>query len=136
MIRTYRKLRQLSSFEDRYEYLRIAGKVGMDTCGYDRYRNQLLCTSGRWRRTRDGIITRDNGCDLGIKGHEIYGKIIIHHMNPITIEDVELDREEIYDPNLLITTSSNTHQAIHYGDKSLLPRLPLVRTKNDTCPWL
>ena len=136
MIRTYRKLRQLSSFEDRYEYLRIAGKVGMDTFGYDRYLNQLLYTSGRWRRTRDGIITRDNGCDLGIKGHEIYGKIIIHHMNPITIEDVELDREEIYDPNLLITTSSNTHQAIHYGDKSLLPRLPLVRTKNDTCPWL
>ena len=136
MIRTYRKLRQLSSFEDRYEYLRLAGRVGIDTFGYDRYLNQLLYTSGRWRRTRDGIITRDNGCDLGIKGHEIYGKIIIHHMNPITIEDVELDREEIYDPNLLITTSSNTHQAIHYGDKSLLPRLPLVRTKNDTCPWL
>lgn len=136
MIRTYRKLRQLSSFEDRYEYLRIAGKVGVDTFGYDRYLNQLLYTSGRWRRTRDGIITRDNGCDLGIKDHEIYGKIIIHHMNPITIEDIELDREEIYDPNLLITTSSNTHQAIHYGDKSLLPRLPLIRKKNDTCPWL
>lgn len=135
MIRTYRKLRQLSSFEARYEYLRLFGKVGIDTFGYDRYLNQLLYTSGRWRKTRDGIIVRDNGCDLGIQDHEIYGKIIIHHMNPITIEDVELDREEIYDPNLLITTSSNTHQAIHYGDKSLLPRLPLIRTKNDTCPW-
>lgn len=136
MIRTYRKLSRLSSFEERYEYLRLAGKVGADTFGYDRYLNQLLYTSRRWRRTRDGIIVRDNGCDLGIKGREIYGKIIIHHMNPITIEDVELDREELYDPELLITTSSNTHQAIHYGDKTLLPSLPIVRRRNDTCPWL
>ena len=136
MNRRYSELRRIQTFEERYEYLRLYGRVGVDTFGYDRYLNQLLYTSGRWRRTRDGIIVRDNGCDLGVKGHDLYGKIIIHHMNPITVEDVELDREELYDPELLVTTSSNTHQAIHYGDKSLLPSLPIVRRRNDTCPWL
>jgi len=135
MVKTYSELIKIRTFEDRYKYLRIGGKVGADTFGYDRYLNQILYTSKRWRQTRDGIIIRDGGCDLGIENREIYGRIIIHHINPITIEDVELDREELYDPELLITTSFDTHQAIHYSNAQLLPRLPIIRRRNDTCPW-
>lgn len=138
MIRTYSELKRLRSFYDRYEYLRLRGKVGVDTFGYDRFLNQMLYTSKRWRMTRDNIIIRDNGHDLGIKDedYEIHGLIIIHHMNPLSLEDVELDREEIYDPNFLITTSFDTHNAIHYGTKNLLLKLPITRKPNDTCPWL
>lgn len=135
MIRTFRELSRLKTFEERYNYLRLGGRVGADTFGYDRYLNQMLYNSGRWKRTRDDIIIRDNGCDLGIDDYEIHGKIIVHHMNPITIEDIELDREEIYDPELLVITSFDTHGAIHYGDESLLPKLPTKRRRNDTCPW-
>lgn len=136
MIRTYSQLRKLDSFEDRYEYLKLGGRVGQSTFGFDRYLNQLLYNSGRWRRTRDLIIIRDEGCDLGCKDYEIHGKIYIHHMNPITSEDIELGREIIYDSRFLICTSYDTHQAIHYGDASLLPQLPIERRRNDTCPWL
>ena len=136
MLRKYSELRRLKTFEERYRYLRLPGRVGSETFGYDRYLNQLLYRSGRWRSTRDVVIIRDGGCDLGIDDYEIRGQIIIiHHMNQITIEDIELDRSEVYDPEFLITTTFNTHQAIHYGNESLLPRLPIVRRRNDTCPW-
>lgn len=136
IIRSFRELRKLKTFEDRYRYLRLNGIVGEETFGFDRYLNQILYNSKRWRSTRDNIIIRDNGCDLGIDEYEIQGRIIIHHMNPITIEDVEMERDIVYDPNFLISTSHNTHNAIHYGDESLLPKLPIERKLNDTCPWL
>lgn len=135
MIRTYSELIRLRTFKERYQYLRLFGRVGIETFGYDRYLNQLFYTSKRWRRTRDLIIIRDNGCDLGIQDREITGMIIIHHMNLITIEDIEMDREELYDPKFLISSSDRTHKAIHYGDESLLPSLPIIRRRNDTCPW-
>lgn len=135
MIRTYSELRRLTTFEERYQYLRLFGKVGESTFGFDRYLNQIFYKSSRWLRARDRIIIRDNGCDLGIKGYEIHGIIIAHHINQITIEDVEMDRDELYDPEFLICTSIMTHKAVHFGDEKLLPKLPVIRKKNDTCPW-
>ena len=135
MIRTFRNLARLRTFEERYKYLQLKAAVGQSTFGGDRYLNQLLYRSDRWKRTRDNIIIRDEGCDLGIDDYRIYGRIVIHHMNPISLEDVELDRDLIYDPEGLICTTHNTHNAIHYGDESLLPQLPNERYKNDTCPW-
>lgn len=135
MIRTYSELRTYKTFIDRYNYLKLRGSVGVETFGFDRYLNQVLYRSRRWRRTRDGIILRDNGCDLGVEGYDIYDKIIIHHMNPLTIEDIENDVDDIYDPEFLISVSFNTHQAIHYGDESLLPKEPIERKPYDTCPW-
>lgn len=135
MIKTYSDLRRLETFQDRYEYLKLSGIVGKSTFGFDRYLNQMLYRSRRWRDLRQKLIIRDNGCDLGVDGYEIYGKIIIHHMNPITIEAIELGSDEIFDPNQLICTSFKTHNAIHYGDSSLLPILPVERHPNDTCPW-
>jgi hypothetical protein len=135
MIRTFSELRRLQTFKERYHYLRIGGIVGKSTFGYDRYLNQMLYTSGRWLRTRDGIIIRDEACDLGIRDREIHGTILIHHINPITIKDIEMDREELYDPEFLISTTTNTHNAIHFGDESLLLQLPVERRRNDTCPW-
>lgn len=136
MVRKYSDLCRLETFEERYRYLRLPGRVGEETFGYDRYLNQLLYRSGRWRSVRDIVIIRDNGCDLGIDDYEIRGQIIVvHHMNQITIEDIELNRPEIFDPEFLITTTDNTHKAIHYGNESLLPRLPIIRRQNDTCPW-
>jgi 5-methylcytosine-specific restriction endonuclease McrA len=135
MIRVYRDLRKLKSFEERYEYLKLSGVIGETTFGYDRCINQLFYKSKRWAKTRDKVIIRDGGCDLGVEGREIYGIILIHHMNPITIEDIELDRDEIYDPEFLICTSLNTHNAIHYGDESRMLKLPIDRKRNDTCPW-
>jgi hypothetical protein len=135
MIRTYRQLKKLRSFLERYDYLKLTGAVGESTFGYDRYLNQKLYLSKRWKRTRDGIIIRDDGCDLGDEDHRIYDKIMVHHINAITIEDIEEDRDIIYDPENLICTSHNTHNAIHYGDVKLLPRLPIERSRHDTCPW-
>lgn len=135
MIKTYSELIQLDSFADRYSYLRIGDAVGRETFGYDRYLNQILYTSDEWRNLRRDIIVRDNGCDLGVDGFEIYGKILIHHINPITVEDVLRRAEKVFDPENLISTTLNTHNAIHYGDESLLLLLPIERTKNDTCPW-
>lgn len=135
MIKTYSELMKLYSFEERYSYLRIGGAVGKETFGYDRYINQILYTSDEWRNLRREIIIRDNGCDLGADGFEIYGKILIHHINPITVEDVLRRATKVFDPENLISTTLNTHNAIHYGDESLLLLLPIERTKNDTCPW-
>lgn len=134
-IRTYSELSKLKTFEERYQYLKLTGKVGESTFGFDRYLNQMLYNSPRWRRTRDKVIVRDNGCDLGVEGYEINDKIIVHHMNPITVEDIEEDRDWIYDLNFLISSSDRTHKAIHYSDEGLLPQLPIDRKPGDTCPW-
>ena len=135
MIRRYSELIRFDSFLDRYNYLQLRGQVGLDTFGLDRYLNQTLYRSSRWRRTRDKVILRDNGCDLGYEGFDIFDKIIVHHMNPLSIEDIEDDVDEIYDPEFLICCSFNTHNAIHYGDERLLPQLPIERSPGDTCLW-
>ena len=134
-IKTYSELMSIPSFIDRYRYLRIRGKVGEETFGYDRYLNQILYTSDEWKRFRNGIIMRDNGCDLACEGFEIYGKILIHHINPITVEDVFRRDPKIFDPENVISTKLETHNAIHYGDENLLVIAPIERTANDTCPW-
>lgn len=134
-IKTYSELITLPTFMDRYRYLRIGGKVGEDTFGYDRYLNQVLYRCDEWKRFRRDMIIRDNGCDLALDGYEILGKILLHHINPITIEDVLRRDPKIFDPENVISTSLNTHNAIHYGDESLLISEPIIRSKNDTCPW-
>lgn len=135
-IRTYSELITLPTFEDRYEYLKLNGKIGEETFGFDRYINQQLYQrSQKWKSVRDKVIIRDNGCDLSMEGYEIWGKIIIHHMNPITIEDIERESDFVFNPEYLISTSLNTHNAIHYGDENLLIKAPIERTKYDTCPW-
>ena len=134
-IRTYSELIQIPTFEERYEYLRLGGKVGEDTFGFDRYLNQIFYTSPEWKAMRNRIITRDNGCDLAMSDREIRGKIIVHHMNPIAVEDI-LDRSDyLLNPEYLICTMKITHDAIHYGDSELLYKDPITRSKNDTCPW-
>lgn len=136
IIRTYKELSRLATFEERFEYLKLNGEVGKDTFGFDRFINQKFYTSREWRALRDYVIVRDNGCDLGIPGHEITGrKIIIHHLNPITMKDIVDQSEYLMNPEYLITTIHNTHNAIHYGDKSLLITAPVERRANDTCPW-
>ena len=134
-IRTYSELITLSTFKERYEYLRLGGRVGEDTFGFDRYLNQAFYKSEEWRSIRDHVITRDNGCDLGMEGHEIFGRILIHHMNPIRKEDIINRSDILLNPEYLICTIKNTHDAIHYGDESLLVIAPVERRKNDTCPW-
>ena len=134
-IKTYSELSRLPSFKERYEYLRLQGIVGRETFGFDRYLNQIFYRSQRWKRIRDEVIIRDNGCDLGVPGYEIHGRIIIHHMNPITMEDIERESDYLLDPEFLICTVHNTHNAIHYGDEKLLVPTPIVRSKYDTCPW-
>lgn len=134
-IKTYSELIALPTFEERYEYLRLNGRVGEDTFGFDRYLNQNFYRSAEWRRTRDRVIVRDNGCDLAIDDRIIYGKILIHHMNPITDKDLFNLSDILLDPEYLICVSHNTHNAIHYGDGERLVKDPIVRTKNDTCPW-
>jgi len=135
-IRTYSELIKLSTFEERYEYLKLGGKVGEDTFGFDRYLNQIFYKSDEWKSVRNYVITRDQGCDLGISDHEIRGnRILVHHMNPITKEDIINRSDILLNPEYLITTVKNTHDAIHYGDSELLYQGPIERTKNDTCPW-
>lgn len=134
-IRRYSELRRLSSFEDRFEYLNLKGVVGQSTFGFDRWLNQHFYKSREWRDARDRVIVRDNGCDLGVEGFEIMTDLLVHHMNPLTIEDVQLGEMWIVDPEFLITTSHNTHNAIHYGDKGLLPRGPIERKPGDTRLW-
>lgn len=134
-IKTYSDLIQLPTFEERFQYLKLSGAVGKETFGFDRYLNQNFYRSAAWKRVRDQVIVRDNGCDLGIDDRIIYGKILIHHMNPINDRDI-LDLTDILlNPEYLICVSHLTHNAIHYSDESLLPREPIVRFKNDTCPW-
>lgn len=134
-IRTYSELIKIPTFEERYRYLRLYGVVGKDTFGFDRYLNQLFYTSELWRSVRDQVIIRDNGCDLGLEGYDIFDRIIVHHMNPITVEDLEEASDYLLNPEFLITTSLNTHNAIHYGDENLLIKAPIERSMNDTCPW-
>jgi hypothetical protein len=126
---------RLETFIDRYRYLRIGGAIGEETFGFDRYLNQVLYKSDEWKRFRNRIILRDNGCDLACDGYEIVGKILIHHINPITVEDVIRRDPKIFDEENVIATSLNTHNAIHYGDEGLLATEPIVRRPNDTCPW-
>lgn len=136
MIRSYSELSKLETFEDRFNYLRLDGQVGRDTFGFDRIFNQQFYLSREWKRTRDHVIVRDNGCDLGVEGYEIHGqRIIIHHLNPISLEDIEKQTDFLLDPEYLITTIHSTHNAIHYGDENLLTRAPVERQRNDTCPW-
>lgn len=135
MIRTYSELIQLPTFTERFDYLKLDGQVGVETFGYDRYLNQRFYHSSEWRSIRDYVITRDLGCDLGMEGYEIYGKIYIHHMNPITQKDIVHSNADLLNPEFLICTTHNTHNAIHYGDASLLITEPVERRPNDTCPW-
>lgn len=134
-IRTYSELVHIPTFEERFEYLKLMGQVGNETFGFDRYLNQQFYRSKEWKDLRHHIFVRDNGCDLGIEGRDIYGRFLIHHMNPISIEDISNSTDYLLNPDFLITVTSNTHNAIHYGDKSLLTTEPIVRSKNDTCPW-
>lgn len=134
-IKTYSELITLPTFEERFEYLQLKGIVGQETFGFDRYLNQILYNSKEWKHLRNEIIVRDNGCDLALEGFEIHGRILIHHINPITIDDVIKRREIVFDPENLICVTHNTHNAIHYGDKSLLITGPIERRANDTCPW-
>ena len=134
-IKTYSELILLPTFEERFEYLRLNGAVGKDTFGYDRYLNQVFYTSYEWKKIRDQIIIRDNGCDLGIPGREIGRRIYIHHINPLRKDDIVSHSEYLRNPEFLICASFETHNAIHYGDINLLPRDPVERKPNDTCPW-
>lgn len=135
-IRTYSELSKLKTFRERYEYLKLDGTVGEETFGFDRYINQMFYKSEEWKRIRNYVITRDNGCDLGIQDRKIVDSVIlVHHINPITKEDIINKNEILLDPEYLITTIKPTHDAIHYGDESLLAEDLVVRSKNDTCPW-
>lgn len=125
----------IPTFEERFEYLKIGGRIGEQTFGSDRYYNQRFYRSAEWKRVRNEIILRDNGCDLGCPDRPIPGKIIIHHLNPIIIDDIDLGSEYLLNPDYLICVSHNTHNALHYGDTSLLPKDPVERRPYDTCPW-
>lgn len=134
-IKRYSELITLPTFEERYEYLRLNGSVGKETFGFDRIFNQKFYTSYEWRRIRDQIIVRDNGCDLGMDGYKIYGPIYIHHMNPIMLDDIKNASDILLNPEYLISVTHATHNAIHYGDESLIIKAPIERRPNDTCPW-
>ena len=134
-IRTYSELILLPTFEERYEYLRLNGRVGEETFGFDRWLNQTFYKSEEWLSMRDKIIVRDNGCDLGIPGRDIYSRILIHHMNPITKEDILRRSDILLNPEYLICVTPNTHRAIHYGNSNLLIKDPIERRPYDTCPW-
>lgn len=135
IIRCYKELSRINSYEERFRYLKLVGQVGESTFGFDRYLNQIVYSSRKWKQVRNAVIIRDEGRDMGVEGYEIQGRIVIHHMNPISIEDVEKDSDFIYDPEFLICVAPITHNAIHYGDESLLPKDPIDRFPNDTCPW-
>ena len=135
MIRTYSELIKLPTFKERFEYLSLEGCVGKETFGWERYINQAFYRSKEWKDIRNFVIVRDCGCDLGIPGREIPDRILIHHMNPILPKDIVLSNDFILDPEYLICTTHNTHEAIHYGSEDLLISEPVERTPNDTCPW-
>lgn len=139
-IRTYSELITIPTFIERYRYLRLGGKVGEETFGFDRYLNQQFYKSDEWLRIRDYVILRDTGCndycqDLGVDGYDIRGRILIHHMNPITVDDIIHRSDFLLNPEYLICTTKNTHDAIHYGNEDILIQAPVERRKNDTCPW-
>lgn len=133
--KTYTELSKLQTFKERFRYLQLDGIVGDETFGFERYLNQMLYRSPRWRKVRRDVIIRDKGCDLGVEGHDIRGRIIVHHLNPITIDDVINERDWVFNSEYLICTEHNTHNAIHYGDETLLVGNPIERTMNDTRPW-
>lgn len=135
LIKTYSELSKLQTFDDRFDYLRLGGSVGQATFGFDRYINQQFYTSRQWKDVRNHVIVRDNGCDLGVIGYEIHVGILIHHINPMVPDDIIHAEEWVLDPEFLITTTHNTHNAIHYGDKSLIPKVVTERTPGDTKLW-
>ena len=136
MSKSYSEMISLPTFEERFNYLKLDGIVGKETFGYDRYINQMLYQrSAKWRQTRDKVIIRDNGCDLGIEGREIRGRIIVHHINPISEEDIMNDHPNVHDLDNLISTSHLTHNAIHYSNEDILIKDPVERREGDTCPW-
>ena len=135
IIKSYSDLIQIPTFEERFKYLQLSGSVGKETFGFDRYLNQNFYRSVEWKRIRDEVIVRDNGCDLGIADRPIAGKILIHHINPITDKDIVNATNILLNPEYLICVSHMTHNAIHYGNEDLLIKDPVIRTKNDTCPW-
>ena len=135
MQRTYTELIQLPTFKERYEYLRLGGIVGQDTFGFDRYLNQKFYHSPEWKRIRRDVIIRDEGRDLAMEGYELQNNIFVHHMNPMIPDDLINVPEWILNPEFLVCVSKQTHDAIHFGDASLLPKLPIERTPNDMCPW-
>lgn len=134
-IKCYSELVKISSFEKRFDYLKLNGNVGESTFGFDRYLNQLFYKSKEWRAIRDKVIIRDNGCDLGVEGYDVRGTILIHHMNPISVKDIEFKTDILLDPEYLICVTHKTHNAIHYSNMDLLSVMPNQRTRNDTCPW-
>lgn len=136
ILKTYSEMIRFKTFIERFEYLKLRGKVGDETFGYSRYVNQRFYHTQEWKDVRDKVIIRDNGCDLGIEDREIRDRILIHHINPITEQDIVERNPAIFDPENLVCVSKATHDAIHYGDSNLLINdTPIIRTKNDTCPW-
>ena len=135
MIRTYKELIRIPTFEERFKYLQFAGRVGRKTFGHERYLNQRFYLSPEWRKIRQQVIARDEGCDLAVSGLEIHDRIYIHHMNPISIEDFMENSELLFNTDYLICCTYNTHLAIHYGSERMLSSKPIERKKNDTCPW-
>lgn len=135
MIRTYKELSRLQTFEERFDYLKLSGSIGTETFGFDRYVNQMFYRSKEWKSIRNHVIVRDNGCDLGIEGREIQKGIIVHHINPIKIDDIVSATEFLMNPDYLICTSLKTHNAIHYGDSNLLDKDPIIRRPGDTKLW-
>lgn len=134
-IRTYEELSKYKTFKDRFDYLALDGRVASNIFGFDRYLNQVFYKSDKWRKIRDIVILRDNGCDLGVAGYDIYGKVIIHHMNPLNQDDIVKQTDYLLNPNYLICTSHNSHNAIHYGSFELIDKEIIERAPNDTCPW-
>lgn len=134
IIRRYSELRQLATFKERFDYLKLSGVVGESTFGFDRYLNQYLYRSPEWKKVRNEVIVRDDGCDMGLEDYPA-NRIVVHHMNPLSIEDVENRDKRIFDPEFLICVSLSTHNAIHFGDETLLPKLPVERKPGDMCPW-
>lgn len=135
MIRSYSEMKQFDTLEDRFEYLALRSSVGLATFGFDRWLNQQFYSSRAWKQARQRVVVRDNGCDLGVDGYDIHSRIIIHHMNPIDAEQLAQGDESVLDPEFLICTTHNTHNAIHYGDRNLLPKQLVERRMGDTKLW-
>jgi hypothetical protein len=135
MIRRYSRLKRLETFDDRFKYLRLQGSVGRSSFGFDRHINQAFYRSREWRDVRDFVIVRDNGCDLGVEGYEIYSELLVHHMNPMDVDSIIHKEEWILDPEFLITTTHRTHNAIHFGDEKQIPRKYVERRPGDTSLW-
>lgn len=133
--RSYTRLSRLKTFEERFDYLVLGGRVGESTFGFDRWINQEFYSSREWKDLRQVVILRDGGCDLGVDGYQIHTGLLVHHMNPVTPQDIENGENWILDPEYLIVTTQRTHNAIHYGDKRLLPKPFVERTPGDTKLW-